>query len=137
MVPNTIDFFLFPLFYFFKMLEWILIAVIFLLAAFVFLLYKRALSLEKELMELQSKKQSMSTRYGQLTEQWLPLMDSFPYNPKQFRFLGSPIDGIAFNDDRIVFCEFKFSNSNLTKNERKIKKLIENGKVEWKEFKVK
>lgn len=119
------------------MLEFILSAVILVLVLFLFLLYRRAQSLELELEELLSKKQSMSTRYGQLSEQWLPLMESFPYDPKQFRFLGSPIDGVAFNEDKIVFCEFKFADSKLSQKQRDIKKLVEQGKVEWKEFKVK
>jgi predicted Holliday junction resolvase-like endonuclease len=119
------------------MLEWIFAAIALALAFFLFLFYRKAQSLQAELDELASKKQSMSTRYGQITEQWLPLMDSFPYDPKQFRFLGSPIDGIAFNDDKIVFCEFKFADSKLTEKERNIKKLVEEGKVEWKEFAVK
>ncbi len=118
------------------MLEWILSLIIAILLVFLFLLYRRASSLELELGELLSKKQSMSTRYGQLSEQWLPLMQSFPYDPKQFRFLGSPVDGVAFNEDKIVFCEFKFAGSKLTTKQRNLKKLVEEGKVEWREFRV-
>lgn len=118
------------------MLELILAAAVLLLAFFVFILYRRAQALELELSELLSRKQSMSTRYGQITEQWLPLMESFPYDPKEFRFLGSPIDGIAFSEDRVIFCEFKFADSKLSQKQRDIKKLVEQGKVEWKEFKV-
>jgi len=119
------------------MLELILAAAVLILILFVFLLYRRAQLLELEMEELLSKKQSMSTRYGQISEQWLPLMESFPYDPKQFRFLGSPIDGIAFNEDKIVFCEFKFADSKLSQKQRNLKKLVEEGKVEWKEFRVK
>ncbi|MEM0360173.1 MAG: Holliday junction resolvase-like protein [Candidatus Diapherotrites archaeon] len=119
------------------MLEIFLALIALLLAFFLFLFYRKTQALQAELDELASKKQSMSTRYGQLTEQWLPLMDSFPYDPKNFRFLGSPIDGIAFNEDKIVFCEFKFSSSTLTPKEKNIKRLVEEGKVEWKEFSVK
>lgn len=119
------------------MLELILVIIIFVLALFVFLFYRKTRALELELQEILSRKQSMSTRYGQLAEQWLPLMECFPYNPKNFRFLGSPIDGVAFNEDRIVFCEFKFADSKLSEKERSIKKLIEEGKVEWKEFRIK
>jgi len=119
------------------MLEWFFLLVIVVLSLFVFLLYRKASSLEAELAELASRKQSMSTRYGQISEQWLPLMESFPYDPKQFRFLGSPVDGIAFNEDKIVFCEFKFADSKLSEKQRSIKKLVEEGKVEWREFRVK
>jgi len=118
------------------MIDWILAIAVLVLSAFVFVLYRKASSLEEELRDLSSRKQSMSTRYGQISEQWLPLMESFPYDPKQFRFLGSPIDGIAFNEDKIVICEFKFSNSKLSKKQKAIKKLVEDGKVEWKEFRM-
>ncbi len=119
------------------MLELIFLIVILILSFFVFLLYRKASSLEAELADLASRKQSLSTRYGQISEQWLPLMESFPYDPKQFRFLGSPVDGIAFNDDKIVFCEFKFADSKLSERQRNIKRLVEEGRVEWKEFRVK
>ena len=118
------------------MIEYLLAALALVLAFFVFYFYRRASALEGEIRELLSKKQSMSTRYGQISEQWLPLMESFPYDPKQFRFLGSPIDGIAFSEDKIVFCEFKFADSKLSQKQRDIKKLVESGKVEWKEFRV-
>ena len=46
---------------------------------------------------------TVSTTYGKISEQWFPLMDRYPYDAQGFRFLGSPIDGIQFEEDRIVF----------------------------------
>lgn len=114
-----------------------LLLIIALLAALVILLYRRLSLLETKLTELASEKQSQSTRYGLLAEQWLPLSSEFPFDARNFRFIGSPIDGIVFEDDRIIFCEFKFANSKLTEKERRIKELVEKGKVEWFEFKAK
>ncbi|MEM4662768.1 MAG: Holliday junction resolvase-like protein [Candidatus Diapherotrites archaeon] len=116
------------------------LALFFLLIAvliFAFFLYKRASYLEGRLAELYSEKQSQSTRYGHIVEQWLPLSKDFPFNPENFRFIGSPIDGIAFEDDNVFFCEFKFAGSKLTEKEKKIKKLIQEKKVEWCELVVK
>lgn len=113
-----------------------LLIIIALLFVVLILLYRHASLLEIRLAELSSEKQSQSTRYGLLAEQWLPLSSEFPFEPKNFRFIGSPIDGIVFEDDRIIFCEFKFANSKLTEKERRIKELVEKGKVEWFEFKA-
>ena len=76
-----------------------------------------------------SKAQSRSTRYGQITEQFLPLVQSYPYDPKQFRFLGSPIDGVQFEDHKIILVEFKSGNSSLSSRQRQVRKLIKEKKV--------
>ena len=73
--------------------------------------------------------QSRSTRYGQITEEFLPLVQSYPYDPKQFRFLGSPIDGVQFEDDKIILVEFKSGNSSLSSRQRQVRKLIKEKKV--------
>jgi len=83
-----------------------------------------------------SLRRSQSTRYGQISEQFLPLVDQYPYNPKDFRFLGSPIDGLQFEDDKIVLIEFKAANSNLSTRQRKVRDLVNDGKVEFKEIRV-
>ena len=86
--------------------------------------------------ELKSRIRSQSTRYGQITEQFLPLVEAYPWDSKQFRFLGSPIDGIQFEEDKIVLVEFKSSSSQMSVKQRKIKELVEQGKVEFKLIRV-
>ncbi len=86
--------------------------------------------------DLESKKQSLSTRYGQITEQFLPFMEQYPYDEKNFKFLGNPVDGVQFNDDEVVFLEFKNNKSKLSKKQRKIKNLVEDGKVKFKEMRL-
>ena len=80
------------------------------------------------------RRQSLSTTYGRITEQWFPLMDAYPYDPQNFRFLGSPLDGVQFEDDRIVFVEFKTNRSRLSDKQKKLKALIEDGYVYWEEI---
>jgi predicted Holliday junction resolvase-like endonuclease len=82
------------------------------------------------------KKRSLSTRYGRITEQFFPLMKNYPYDPNNFRFIGSPIDGIQFNDDSVVFVEFKTADSKLSEKEKKIKEIVENKKVYFKVFRI-
>lgn len=86
---------------------------------------------------LKFQKHSLSTKYGKITEQFLPFLDSFPYNPSNFRFLGTPIDGIQFEEDKIIFFEFKSGSSRLTTRQNDIKKLISEKKVFFEEIYLK
>ena len=121
------------------MLLWIFI--LGLLAGFIagiVLVYRKIASpLKKEKKRIEERKRSLSSLYGKITEQFAPFMERYPYNPKNFRFIGSPIDGIQFEDDKIIFVEFKSSNSKLTEGQKKMKEIVENKKVEWFEFDVK
>lgn len=65
------------------------------------------------------------------------LMKYYPFNPDNFRFIGSPVDGIQFEDDGILFVRFGGSNLSRTKEQDHIKTLLENGKVSWFEFMTK
>lgn len=71
-----------------------------------------------------------------MTEQFLPFLEEYPYDEQNFRFLGTPIDGIQFEDDKIVFVEFKAGDSKLTEKQKKIKEQVEKKKVEFEEFRI-
>ena len=96
----------------------------------------RVAKLKERVRELESSKQSLSTTYGRITEQWAPFMSGYPHDPRHFRFLGSPVDGVQFLDDKVVFVEFKANGSRLTPRESNIRKLVEEGRVEWLEFRL-
>ena len=95
---------------------------------------RRIRRLEDTLDNELSRQRSLSTTYGRITEQWFPLMDAYPYDPQGFRFLGTPIDGIQFEEDRVVIVEFKTNRSRLSENQKRIKRLVEEGHVYWEEF---
>ena len=92
--------------------------------------------LQDELKAAQSSRQSLATTYGRITEQWPPFMAGYPYEPRNFRFLGSPLDGVQFEDDKVVFVEFKANTGALTDRERRIKENVQAGRVEWLEFRL-
>ena len=116
------------------MLEaFLLLLVIALLVALAFLI-KKLLQMRSVLQELRFAKSSQAVKYGKLTEQFIPFTDSFPCPPERFRFIGSPIDGIAFGDEEIVFCEFKTGESRLSEKQKRIKELVQGKKVKWLEF---
>lgn len=97
--------------------------------------YKRRFDTSQDLLEDERTRQrSLSTVYGRISEQWFPLMDRFPYDSQSFRFIGTPLDGIQFEEDRIVFCEFKSNQSSLSPLQKQIKRLVETKQVYWEEF---
>lgn len=78
---------------------------------------------------------SMNIKHGKSFENLFPFMNKYPYEPRNFRFIGDPIDGLSFEENKIVFMEFKTGSSRLSEKQKKIKEMVENKKVEWKEIK--
>ncbi len=80
---------------------------------------------------------------GKFSENLSPYFPDFPFHPTEMRWLGSPVDYIVFkgmdNDliDEIVFLEIKSGKSALTAREKQLKRLVEEGKVSWKEYRMK
>lgn len=87
-------------------------------------------------------KRSAAVVSGKVTEHLAPYMGVFPYNPKDVRFLGTPVDLIIFdgmNEEalrQIIFLEIKTASSSLTTRERRIRDLVQAKKVTWQEFRV-
>jgi predicted Holliday junction resolvase-like endonuclease len=86
-------------------------------------------------------KKSESVTRGKITEHLIPFFPQFKYNPKDARFVGSPIDMIVFdglNDGKeveVVFLETKTGKSSLNTNERKVRDAIQNKRVRWENIK--
>ncbi len=110
------------------------ILIIFVLIVVVAVLFMYIVQIRGKLRDALSRKQSQSTTYGQIFEQLVPFSKDFPFDPKKFRFIGNPIDGIVFEDDKITFCEIKLNNSVLSPRQKSIKRLVEDKKVCWKEI---
>ena len=111
---------------------WLVIAQAFVILLLTFLVRKTLGGLSRE----GSLRRSESTRYGQITEQFMPFISEYPYDSKQFRFLGSPIDGVQFEEDKIVMIEFKSAGSQLSTRQRRIRNLVREGKVDFQEIRV-
>ncbi len=118
---------------------WIIVGlVVVCIVLFLLLLYSnRKLAAQADSMALlDSQKRSQSVRYGKLTEQFMPFLESYPYDPHDFRFLGTPIDGVQFTEDAIVLIEFKAAGSRLSSRQRVIKKMVEEGAVRFETHRV-
>ena len=92
-------------------------------------------SLQEKMNEtLKYDYKSMNIKHGKSFENLFPFMNNYPYEPRNFRFIGDPIDGLSFEENKIVFIEFKTGTSKLSEKQKKIKSLVESKKVEWKEI---
>ena len=121
------------------MIEYILLVMI-IFAGLLVMLYKRLWVknelLKLELQEALFRSRSLSSKYGKMTEQFIPFLESYPYDEQNFRFMGSPIDGVQFEKDKVILIEFKSASSQLTKKQKEIKSMVEKGRVEFREFRL-
>ncbi len=92
--------------------------------------------LRRKVRELDASKRSQSTRYGQTMEQFAPFLADWPWDPKGFRFIGSPVDGVQFTPDGVVFVEVKTATSRLTPLQAEIKRQVQAGEVAWREVRL-
>lgn len=97
-----------------------------------------------ELKDLAEKeRKSFQVLLGKTIEQLIPLSTAFPYDPRDARFIGGPVDYIVFDGlssgklQRIVFVEIKVEGSSLNSREKEIMEAVIQRKVEWQTLRVK
>jgi len=79
---------------------------------------------------------------GRVSEQLLPFLPGFRFNPKDARFLGSPVDFVVFDglDEgalrRVLFVEVKTGDADLSARERQVRDAVRGGAVEWIELRA-
>jgi len=81
-------------------------------------------------------RKSSEVRLGKIGENLAPFTKSWPWDPKNFRFLGNPIDGVQFNEDGIIFVEIKTGGARLSKSQKDFRDLVKAGKVSFVTFKI-
>lgn len=87
-------------------------------------------------------RRSLAVTVGKVHEQLVPYLPEFGFNPKDARFLGSPVDLVVFDGlsagevQRVVFLEVKTGGATLTERERQVRRVIEAREVEWVELRV-
>jgi predicted Holliday junction resolvase-like endonuclease len=82
-------------------------------------------------------RKSSEVRLGKIGENLAPFVEGWPWDPKNFRFLGNPLDGIQFNKDEIIFVEIKTGNARLSRSQKVFRDLVKAGKVSFVTFKIK
>ena len=85
---------------------------------------------------------SLAVTAGKVHEQLVPYLPEFGFNPKDARFLGSPVDLVVFDGladgqvRRVVFLEVKTGGAPLTARERQVRQVIEAREVAWAELRL-
>jgi len=121
-------------------------------------LIKREINLkvEKELLRLkdhlrkETLNRSRAILKGEIAEQIVPFLADFKHNPSDARFIGSPIDYVIFDgytdvkDRRIdrpitvILADIKTGKiAELTSEQKRIKKAIEQKRVKWETIRLK
>jgi len=92
---------------------------------------------EKKIRQDAVKKSEAVTR-GKVTEHLIPYFPDFEYNPKDARFLGTPVDFIVFDGlsegemNKVIFVEVKSGKTAiLSKREKLVRDCIDRGKVSY------
>ncbi len=81
---------------------------------------------------------------GQLAEQVAPLLPGFPCDPGDARFVGKPVDFVAFPGassgsgviDEVLFIEVKTGEASLSRVERSLRDAVRAGRVRWVEYRA-
>ncbi|MCQ2575576.1 MAG: Holliday junction resolvase [Treponema sp.] len=88
-------------------------------------------------------KRSKAVRGGQTAEQFAPFNENFPCNPADAKFLGKPVDYVAFKGleesdkvEEILLIEIKTGESKLSSREKEIKKAVQEGRFRYVELKL-
>jgi len=85
---------------------------------------------------------SLAVTAGKVHEQLVPYLPEFGFNPKDARFLGSPVDLVIFDGlaagavQRVVFLEVKTGGAALTTRERQVRDVIDAREVVWAELRL-
>lgn len=85
---------------------------------------------------------SLAVTAGKVHEQLVPYLPEFGFNPKDARFLGSPVDLVIFDGlsegavRRVVFLEVKTGGAGLTGRERQVRDAIDAREVAWVELRL-
>lgn len=88
-------------------------------------------------------KRSKAVIGGQVAEQIAPLLPDFPSPLADARFIGKPVDFIAFPGleesdkvNEILLIEVKTGNSALSEREKEVRRAVEEGRVKYKEYRI-
>ena len=129
---------------------YILIFGIFLLILIVFAAFKAGqfaarLSVKELVKEAREDavNRSRAVLGGLAGEQVAPFLPGFPCNPADCRFVGKPVDFIAFKGSsegneisEVLLIEVKTGVSQLSRREKEIRDCVENGRVRYEVYRI-
>jgi predicted Holliday junction resolvase-like endonuclease len=93
---------------------------------------------EEKKIRQDAVKKSEAVIRGKVTEHLIPYFPDFEYNPKDARFLGTPVDFLVFDGlsegemNKVVFVEVKSGKTGtLSQREKLVRECINRGKVSY------
>lgn len=102
------------------------------------LLFRDWMQQEEKRIREDAIKRSEAVVTGKVTEHLIPFFPDFKYNPKNVRFLGTPVDLVIFDGlsegevKNIVFVEVKTGKTaNMSTRERQVRDCVQNKNVIW------
>jgi predicted Holliday junction resolvase-like endonuclease len=87
-------------------------------------------------------KRSRAVLGGLASEQLAPYLPGFPFDPTEVRFVGKPVDFVAFigsssgRIEEVAFVEVKTGNASLSGVERSLRDAVKEGRVRWVEYRA-
>ena len=104
----------------------------------------------EEIKKQKGRAASAHTSKGQILEKWCPFLEHPEIDPdweaKNWSFMGQPIDYIIFDwrenkeinvaDGKVIMLDVKSGKSQLTTKQRRIRDLIQAGRVEWRTIRL-
>tara|TARA_Y100000590_G_scaffold446658_1_gene580670 strand:+ start:3528 stop:4013 length:486 start_codon:yes stop_codon:yes gene_type:complete len=97
----------------------------------------KSIKVKKDRLRETSVTRARGINVGFIYERLIVTLDTFKYHPNDCRSMFDPIDYVIFDGlmegdiKRIIFADVKTGASQLTKKQKKIKKIIEENKVEY------
>lgn len=83
---------------------------------------------------------SQAVTLGKVYEHLIPYMPDFRWNPKDARFVGTPVDFLVFDGlsdgavRAVVFVEVKTGSSSMNPRERQVRDAVLEKRVEWQQL---
>jgi predicted Holliday junction resolvase-like endonuclease len=87
-------------------------------------------------------RRSRAVLAGLAAEQLAPYLPGFPFDPTELRFIGKPVDFLAFvgaskgKIEEVAFVEVKSGNAALSPVERSLREAVKSGRVRWVEYRA-
>lgn len=120
-----------------------IVAIIILLLILLFIIQTIRLHSKRANLRSDAIKRSRAVIGGQVVEQVAPFLPNFPCSPSDARFIGKPVDFVAFpglseNDTvkEVLLIEVKTGQSALNNREKEIKKAVNEGRVRYIEYRL-
>ena len=120
-----------------------IVAIIILLLFLLFIIQTIRLHSKRSNLRSDAIKRSRAVIGGQVVEQVAPFLPNFPCSPSDARFIGKPVDFVAFpglseNDSvkEVLLIEVKTGQSTLNNREKEVKKAVNEGRVRYIEYRL-